>query len=147
MIRQATKNDLSDIVFLMKKMHDESAYSLIPFDIAITETVESLIDSAVFLVSDYDDKIIGFLIGWVTSPWYLPNAKIAAEELLYVAPDYRNLGVASDLITDFCGIAKILGAHEVKINTATGVMTEAFARMAAKHGFYEFGREYRRALL
>lgn len=147
MIRQADISDLSGIIECARGMHNESVFALLPFD---SEKLASgfidFIDNHICVVFD-DGGIKGFLLAACACPWYMPDAYyIVSEELLYVSPEYRGSGVASEMITDLCSIAVSMNVKEVRINTATGAKQESFDTMATSLGFTKFGAEYRKGV-
>lgn len=147
MIRAANEDDVDELMDLIESMHIESAYSLIRFEAStIKESLAPIINGGHVLVFEANTKIVGFIIGAVYRPWYTPNHTVAAEELLYVVPNYRSAGVGKALLCAFIDFAIQSNANEVKINSATGVMSEAFGKMAMAIGFSQFGTEYRRLL-
>jgi len=125
-------------------MYGESAFGSIPFDTEkVAAGLQEFIDNEICIVSD-SEGVNGFLLAYFDNPWYMPDRFfVAREELLYVKPEHRAHGIASDLINCLVSVAKSMNAAEVRINTGTGVKQSSFDKMATSLGFTQFGTDYR----
>lgn len=104
-IRYATKNDSSIVnSFLTRLIRDEKKYDInINEKCVVTCLYEKLVlsDNNCILVAEYEDRIIGYLYGYIEDigDAYI-NSK-AQLEAMFVDEKYRNIGIGTMLINDF----------------------------------------------
>ena len=104
-IRQATKNDASIVnAFLTRLIQDEKKYDTnINEKCVVTSLYENLIpnDNNCILVAEYEDRIIGYLYGYIEDIGDAYIKSRAQLEAMFVDEKYRNSGIGTMLINDF----------------------------------------------
>ena len=104
-IRKAKYKDAKRLNFLLTLLiRDERQYNPeINEDFVVTNMYENYIDDdkRIILVAEEDDKIIGYLYGFMVENDEVETGKIANLDALYVEEDYRKHGVAEKLIDQF----------------------------------------------
>lgn len=93
-------------------------------------------DSNIILVAESNNKIIGYLYGYIVNNGNAYINKISKLEAMFVLPIYRNLGVATSLINEFkkWSIKNNIKYIEVQVLNNN---TNAF-NLYNKEGFKEF---------
>ena len=104
-IRKAEYQDAKRLNFLLTLLiRDERQYNPeINEDFVVTNMYENYIDDdkRIILVAEEDDKIIGYLYGFIVLSDEVETGRIANLDALYVEEDYRKHGVAEKLIDQF----------------------------------------------
>lgn len=91
----------------------------------------------IFLV-EHQEQIIGGFVGRMGGDWF-NDIKIAFDDVLYVAPDFRKSRAAYMLIQAFIRWAQLMGADRIQCGTTTGVESAACIRLYKHFGFTEYG--------
>lgn len=137
MIREATKDDVKELLRLAWDFFEESMFNG-------TFTVRkcalhffNLIDNHVFLVAERDNQIVGYITGFHVEYYFNDETEVQLN-LFYVKPEYRGEGIASELLQSFTEKAAELGASRVFGANHSGVEQEAFRKIMEKHGFTKF---------
>lgn len=137
--RQATVEDLPQILGWCQDMHAESRYSKYVLDLdKLERKIATLIEAPAGIVLITAN---GFLVGSVLEYWFGP-AKYAAELLLYVAPEARGSSEAPTLVKAYVERAKALGAVDVHVENTTGCDVEKVERLFSKLGFTRVGGNF-----
>lgn len=90
-------------------------------------------------VLSVDGKVVGALWGCLTHmPW--SSTPIAQDIIVFVSGGYRGYGKL--LIADWIKWAKLVGAKEVCLSTASGIETEATCKLFERIGFRKVGHMY-----
>ena len=90
-IRKATIDDLDQIVEMANRFIAFAPHlSLIKHSADdIVNTVKSVLESGIIFVIDVDGKAVGVLAAMMTSVWYSPSTKLAAEIMWWVNEEHR----------------------------------------------------------
>lgn len=91
----------------------------------------------IFLV-EHQEQIIGGFVGRMGGDWF-NDIKIAFDDVLYVAPEFRKSRAAYMLIQAFIRWAQLMGADRIQCGTTTGVESSACIRLYKHFGFTEYG--------
>ena len=137
-VRAATLKDIETLVDFGKRLTKESPiFSKQGFsESGAREVFELLIRryGSIFIVSDEYSNPVGAVIGAINSDWRTGH-KIAFEQGVYVLPEYRGTGAATDLIKTFKQWAEIYKADRIQIGTITGIQANRTVKFYEKLGF------------
>ena len=140
-LRVATLPDVPAMVALGQEFIKEAPnYQSRPY---VTEYAEkhftSLIKGGgvIFLV-EHQEQIIGGFVGRMGGDWF-NDIKIAFDDVLYVAPEFRKSRAAYMLIQAFIRWAQLMGADRIQCGTTTGVESAACIRLYKHFGFTKYG--------
>lgn len=138
LVRPATLEDLDTLVYWGKRLTDESPrFKKQGFDEKRARNVFAyLIDKhgSIMIVMDEYQNPVGTLIGALDTDWRT-GQKLAYEQGLYVLPEYRKSGAASDLIETFKVWADMNKADRIQVGTITGIYAERTVKLYESLGF------------
>jgi ribosomal protein S18 acetylase RimI-like enzyme len=104
-IRKANENDAKDLNWLLTLLiRDEKKYDdNINENFVVTNMYENYIEdqNRCILVAEENNKIIGYLYGYYENNDLTINNRICFLDALYVNENYRNKGIANQLINLF----------------------------------------------
>ena len=123
--------------FLTKLIRDEKKYdNNINENIVIKNYYENYIDrdNTCLLFPLIDNKIVGYIYGFVKNDGDTVINKIALLDALYVDIEYRKLGVATTLINEFKNWSKDI-ANSIEVNVC--YQNESAVKLYKKHNFIE----------
>ena len=105
-IRKANLLDISAIIYLLFKMHEETTIKPPKINsVKLIEKINYLFHKGIVLVAEVDNKIVGSIAGQVTEDcWY--DEKYIADAWFYVYKTNRKSLVAKKLIIQFMKVAK-----------------------------------------
>ena len=138
LVRTATLQDLDTLVDFGKRLTKESTrFEKQGFSEALAreffaELIEKL--NSIFLVCDEYSNPVGTLIGAMSIEWRT-GQKLAFEQGVYVLPEYRGTGAATDLIKTFKQWSAIHNADRIQIGTITGIQASRTVKFYEKLGF------------
>jgi GNAT superfamily N-acetyltransferase len=148
-IRPFRHDDVDDLIAMSTRMHEESAYSFLPFD---SPKVAKLILAYV----EYPETYGGFvaeaagglagMIGGYVSDYFFCNEKIASDMVLFVEKKFRGTRTAFGLIRAFEQWASERGARELCMGVSTEVCTEGTGRLYEHMGMRCVGGLYKKTL-
>ena len=148
-IRLCRHEDIDQIVELGRGMHEESAYSFLPYD---PEKVRRLAidmiehpETRCGLVAEQDHAVVAMLGGYLTD-YFFCDEDIACDMVLFVDRDYRGSPAAAKLIQGFRNWAIARGARELCLSISTNVSTESIGRLYKGLGFTQVGAIYKQRL-
>ncbi|MFS0786558.1 N-acetyltransferase family protein [Shouchella sp. 1P09AA] len=108
MIRKATKEDLQEILTIYNHaiLHTTSVYSYEPHTLEMRETWynQKIEDKFPILVFEEDNHVIGFATYGSFRAW--PAYQYSIEHSIYVDPNQRKKGIATQLLTEMIALAK-----------------------------------------
>jgi len=137
--------NIRDALFLGEKMHKESAYSDMPFDLemAAQNIYQMLIQSehGFGLIAYKDTNPVG-MIGGALATHYFGPALYAYDFAWYVTPKQRGSSIAIRMLKKFEKWAKDRGALEMHLGVTTGVSPEKTAKMFERMGYKFVGSNY-----
>ena len=142
LVRTATLQDLDTLVDFGKRLTKESPrFEQQGFseDLAgsfFAELIEKL--NSIFLVCDEYSNPVGTLIGAISIDWRTGH-KLAFEQGVYVLPEYRGTGAATDLIKTFKEWAEVNEADRIQIGTITGIHAAKTVKLYENLGFELIG--------
>ena len=123
-IRRAKVEEVSTLnQFLTMLIQDERQYDAnIDENFVVTNMYENYIEdqNAILLVSIVDEKIVGYVFGKIEPPNNVVKKREARLDALFVLPEYRNRGIARELVNELVKWAKNNGAASLEV----GVITE-----------------------
>ena len=104
-IRKAQMEDTPRLNFLLtllisdEKQYDES----INENFVVTDMYENFVNDPkrIMLVAEEDEKIIGYLYGYIIEGDEVETETVAKLDALFVEEDYRKMGAAENLIDHF----------------------------------------------
>lgn len=131
--------------------HQESNFDFVEYDNqsvlqAAYEHLNNPIDNFIVGARAEDGKIVGYLMGTKIPYFYNQNKYFAADEVVYVSPEYRGKFVGKRMISLFKEWAEKVGCEEVAIGTISEIATERTKKLYARFGFREVGSLFRSKL-
>ena len=136
-IRNAEIEDASIIdKFLTKLIHDEKKYdSNIDEKCEITNYYENLIlkDNNIVLVAEINNKIIGYLYGFIINNGNTCINLTSKLDALYVEEEYRNKSVANSLINEFKKWCELKNVKNIEVSVCS--KNESAVNLYNKNGF------------
>jgi len=137
MIRDATLEDIDDLIALGEAMRAESLEPYPPIDreIARAYVAAAVQRPATFLLALAEtDRPIGMITA-VAGPYCFSPVLRAASDLLFVLPEYRGGMTAMKLIARFQEWTADIGAVSATMSVATGVHPERTGKLFQRMGF------------
>lgn len=141
MIRNATKDDLDDLIVLGREMHQESRFSVMNFSEEKVRTIlGNLIDdpNGCLLVSEVDGVVIGGFAGFIAEH-YFSTDRLATDLALFINRADRGGMSAARLLRAFVKWAKQNGASLIQVGVTTGVHLEQTTKLYNALGFKTVG--------
>lgn len=138
LVRAATLEDLDTLVYWGKRLTDESprfknqGFSAERAEKLFAHLIDKL--GSILIVMDHYMNPVGGLIGVLDTDWRT-GQMLAFEQGIYVLPEYRNTGAASDLIETFKVWAEMNGADRIQVGTITGIYAERTVKLYESLGF------------
>jgi len=141
-IRPPLHSDIETLVDLGAQLHQESAYSFLPYDrhkvrAFIGAYVEDR-DTRCALVADDGGELIG-VIGGALIEYYFCNEQLVSDEILFVRRDHRNGMAAIALIRGLQKWAIARGARELCLSISSNVNQEITGKLFERLGFERMG--------
>ena len=116
MIREATIEDLKEIVRLGKSFFDDALYYLDieynPIDVWKTLDVLRKDDNGILLVAEVDGKIVGMIAGAISTWYFNIQYKFGQEIFWYMSPAYRGTILGIKLLKELEKQAKSKGCSK-----------------------------------
>ncbi len=148
-LRQFEAQDVEELTRLGVINHLESRFGKI---VPVSETsIQRLIytvltneDTYIGIVALDDEKIVGYMIGFITNYSFNEDAYYAADEMVYVIPEYRGKLVGKKILKAFQEWAESKGCLETVIGTISEIETERTKKLYSKLGFTEVGSLFRK---
>ena len=142
-IREATKDDLSECLVLGWEMHQESRYKNQDFNL---EKVALFFEIAIhnhkylFLVGEKEGKIIGGFIGYIMAQWFGDDLQ-SGDFAVFIEKEHRGGRLALGLIKKYIAWAKSKGVNDnfIGLGITTDVNTEKTEVFYKKLGFNRTG--------
>ncbi|MEL4888578.1 GNAT family N-acetyltransferase [Pectobacterium betavasculorum] len=144
MIRQATTQDIPQLVLLGMRMHQESSYQKLSFD---TEKCAGLADQliaskyGVVLVAEKEGQIIGWMAGGI-APFWFSHDRMAFEYGVFIDAEHRGGSAGYRLVKEFIRWAREHDAVEIRMGITTGVHEERTGDLYQKLGMKRTGLLY-----
>jgi len=149
MIRAPTTTDIDQLLQLCARMHQESAYSFLPFDPdKVRRLVTDVIERGELycgLVADDGGVLIGMLAGYLADYMFC-DEQLACDLLVFVDPPYRGGWTAVRLISTFRAWALGRGARELCLGVSTEVDVDTTGKFYERLGFSRVGGVYKQRL-
>ena len=150
-LRQFEYQDIEELTRLGVLNHLESRFGkIVPVN---EESIQKLIfnaltdeDNYIGIVALDDKKIVGYMIGFITNYSFNEDAYYAADEMVYVIPEYRGKLVGKRILKVFQDWAESKGCLEAVIGTITEIATERTKKLYSKLGFTEVGSLFRKRI-
>ncbi len=137
MIRQATPEDISAMVYLGEQMHGESPrFFRTPYKPEKLARLAEVVlgDNGIAYVVEVGGEIVGMAIGLVTEHFF-SDVRIGTDLAIYVAPEHRGGRHVVALMKAFEGRAAELGAEEIELGVTTGIHADRTASLYERFGF------------
>jgi len=143
--RMADIHDVLPITLLWAKMVGEIFDEFTKLDKVELDKISFLICDRLRMPNTYtgiveeDNKVIGFLHGYILDKTYGKPEKVGFCECLYIESEYRGKGIDKELIKDFCSWAT---EHEMPIEFMTKY-DRSLAKIWEHKGFMPYAIVYR----
>lgn len=144
MIRAATANDITPLLILGSKMHQESPrFRERNFDmLKVAKLMHWLVtdENGMLLVAERDGQIVGGMLALVAEDYFGSDLQ-ASELALYVNPDKRGCMSGVRLLRGYVDWAMARGVvhGSIQAGISTGVHPERTGRMYELAGFRQVG--------
>ncbi len=144
-LREASKSDAEHFVILGKEMHEEGAFSFLPFNenkarsLALNYIKDK--NASAFLVFN-DSECIGMHLGSMTS-YFFSDALLAAGLVTYVRERFRGGRAALLLVRAFIDWGRQKKAKEIYIGVSLGVNLDSSHKFFEHLGFQHVGGNYK----
>lgn len=142
MIRNATQDDVLELIEIGKLMHGETSYKHFDFDEEkVAELLVALITNArgIAIVSEGEDgELQGGLIGAVSPMWFGTDLQ-ATDYALFLKKEFRGAKTGIPLLHEYEKQAKEKGAKQVLIATTAGYKPKDMAKLYEAAGFTQIG--------
>ena len=140
-LRFATEDDVPALVAMGRLMHAESRYSYTHYsEHKVGGQIRFLLEAGRVFVADQDGEIVGTIMGMLTQ-WWFSEDPVVIDFALYVAPEFRQLGVARMLIYAMQQWAKEHDAT-LDIGISSGVQIERTGLLCESMGGVKVGGTY-----
>lgn len=137
--------NIRDALFLGEKMHKESAYADMPFDLeTAAQSIYSMLiqsDHGFGLIAYKDTNPVGLIAGALATHYFGPGL-YAYDFAWYVTPKQRGSSIAVRLLKKFEKWAKDKGAMEIHLGVTTGVNPDQTAKIFEKMGYKYVGKNF-----
>lgn len=147
-LRQATYEDIDNMVELGRKVYTESRFTYLEYDInKLKQGLENLImlhekgSHLCLLAENTQGAIIGGFVGGLEE-YFFTSDKSANSILIWVDPQYRGSSAALKFIDVFKQWAIKKGAKEINIVVSSGVRIGSTDRFVRRLGFTQTGGNY-----
>lgn len=149
-IRQATPDDLSDILRMGSDFFAASGFAAIADadTLSMIETAEGLMknEAAVLLVADIDGELVG-MAGAVSYPFYFNREHLTGQELFWwVDPRHRSDGAGKALMEGIEAWARSIGMHSLMMVAIPSLEGESVGKLYQRAGFKPAEQNYIRRL-
>ncbi len=148
-IRRAKSDDIGELVEMSRRMHEESAYSFLPFD---PEKVRRLMAQVVAdpegwcgLVAEEGGRAVGMFGGYMAE-YFFCDERLACDMVLFVEPERRGSSAAARLVRAFRDWAAERGAREICLAVTAGVNAERVGLFYERFGLARVGGVYKQRL-
>ncbi len=144
MIRDATVEDLDQIMALGTQFHQESRYAVFGYDNVKTRMFfQTIIENkdGMFLVYDTPNGIIGGMVGWAEK-MYFGHDIVLSDFALFVSKDRRGQIAGASLIKAYIEYGKKIGAHEIILSNSSGIDRDRIAKLYERLGLTHVGYVY-----
>jgi GNAT superfamily N-acetyltransferase len=140
LIRQATHDDVARMLDVGEELHQHSSFASMTWNREKAEAmVRSLIDNDQFCIAYVrDEKIVGFMGGYVTQTWYSDDF-IACDLSLFVLPEYRGGMAAVRMIEAFTTWSLGRAVKQIRPGVSTGEVGETAERLYERLGYQRVG--------
>ena len=136
-IRKASLEDVKTLNWLLTLLiRDEKKYdNNINENFTVTNMYENYIydENKIILVAIEEGKIAGYIYGYIIEPDAILNNKIAKLDALYILEEYRNKGIASNLINEFKNNISKQNVNNIEVNVCS--QNKVAKQLYQKHGF------------
>lgn len=136
--------DYEQTLMLARMMHEESTFSIHPFN---EQAVQQLADACVSnpdmvaLLAERDGEIVGFIVGFALEHFF-SDARFASDLALYVHPAHRGSTAAIRLMANFEAWSRSRNCVELRMGAATGITPEKTDRFYQGLGYSITGTQY-----
>lgn len=148
-IKDATVDDVAEVLELCRVMHAESKYASIPFDNATTlRTLHDAISDpmqTLIIAERRGECIVGF-VGMTMMQYHFSPKLIAMDSSMYVLPQYRHTLAFAGLLRAAERWAILKGSHSILFGLTAAPDTEKAMRAYCKMGYAEWGVTLRKEL-
>ncbi|MEQ6971039.1 GNAT family N-acetyltransferase [Pectobacterium polaris] len=144
MIRQAIKEDIPALVLLGMRMHHESSYRNVSFNVEkCAGLADQLIESeyGAVLVAEKDGVIIGWMAGGI-APFWFSHDRMAFEYGVFIDADHRGGSAGYRLVKEFVRWAKERDVVEIRMGITTGVHEDRTGDLYQRLGLQRTGSLY-----
>ncbi|HEY4116750.1 MAG TPA: GNAT family N-acetyltransferase [Byssovorax sp.] len=144
-VREVSAGDLRTVVALARRMHAESAFAFLAFDVgSVTSGFEAVVgrEDHFGAVAERGARVVGFIAGRLAH--YPFSREILASDLaFYVAPEARASTAAVRLVRALWTWAESKGARELSLASSSGVEVERLEQFYGRLGLAKMGSIHR----
>lgn len=145
LIRDATLDDISGLIFLGEEMFKESQFAHYDFDHQkVIDTIYTLIDSSngIVLVAESNGELVAGFAAQFSEHWF-GKCIVSYDMAFFIAPQVRGSLAASQILKAYIERAKAEGVNEILIGNSTGFNSEATEQFFMLMGFTRIGGNFR----
>lgn len=147
-VRPATADDFERYLPVVLGLVTQGSYSSLRVDTVRARGAIGrwLVDHHRFIrVAEFDDRPAGVLVGYVGEQWFSTDLT-GHDTFLFVAPEYRGLGIGKALANAFIDWCRSMGAALVFLSSSTGMTPEATRAIYEGAGLRRVGPIYMKEL-
>ena len=148
-VRHATANDIEAGIELGRRMHEESVFAFLPFDVAKVRRLLRHIagdpEHYCVYVVEHDKHLIGLLVAQVME-YFFCRELLCDDLLLFVERDQRGSAAALALVRAYLDWSRQMGAREARIAISTGIDIDKTGAFLERLGFARVGGVYKHRL-
>lgn len=140
-LRRYRLEDIPQIVEIVREHLKLTAFAKVVYsDKKMTDLLTGNVRNTQFFttVAVEDGKIIGGL-GASISSYIFSYEAIAQDYFFYIAPEKRNLKLATELVAAYTDWAKERKVKRVQLSNSMGVNVKTFPKLAERLGFKQTG--------
>lgn len=141
-VRQATFDDLKEIIDMGGQMAGTSNFSHLTFDPRLFgEFVVDLIANdaqRVFVADAGDGTLAGALLGLASRSFIGPDT-VVSDASFFVRPDMRASRAGVQLLRAFVDWAQEIGARRVNMGNSAGMDDDRYVKLLSRYGFTRAG--------
>ena len=144
-IRQASLDDLNDILKITKEIREEGLEEYSPLhydDDSLKETGIFLITQGISFIGENSRGIVGFILGTLEYSIMDKKQLIGAERLWCVKKEYRGNRIGLALLKKFEDICKYRGASHILVGSIVSLNYKSMDKLYKRLGYTHIEEHY-----
>ncbi|WP_262696462.1 GNAT family N-acetyltransferase [Kordiimonas aquimaris] len=136
-IRQATLNDIDDLMVQAELFHAESSYKNIPINqdkLRGFYKAQVILETSLILVAYQGKQLVGHFVAHIYD-FYFSEERSAADLILYVTPEKRGSRAALTFIRQYHEWCTVNGVVDASLSISTDINPGKTSRFYSKLGF------------